>query len=62
MVDAVERSFLDLHCHSSASFDSVASPARLMAKARRIGLTHLAITEAVPSDNDRSRPDRARYR
>ncbi len=45
MVDAVERSFLDLHCHSSASFDSVASPARLMAKARRIGLTHLAITD-----------------
>jgi predicted metal-dependent phosphoesterase TrpH len=39
------RSFLDLHCHSSASFDSVASPARLVAKARRIGLTHLAITD-----------------
>ena len=45
MTDAVERSFLDLHCHSSASFDSVASPQRLMAKARRIGLTHLAITD-----------------
>ena len=45
MVDAGERSFLDLHCHSSASFDSVASPERLMAKARRIGLTHLAITD-----------------
>ncbi len=39
------RSFLDLHCHSSASFDSVASPGSLIAKARRIGLTHLAITD-----------------
>lgn len=42
---AVERSFLDLHCHSSASFDSVASAGALLAKARRIGLTHLAITD-----------------
>jgi predicted metal-dependent phosphoesterase TrpH len=41
----VSRSFLDLHCHSSASFDSLADPASLMAKARRIGLTHLAITD-----------------
>jgi len=39
------RSFLDLHCHSAASFDSVASTQALMAKARRIGLTHLAITD-----------------
>ncbi|MBX3028702.1 MAG: PHP domain-containing protein [Chloroflexi bacterium] len=39
------RSFLDLHCHSSASFDSLASPQSLIAKARRIGLTHLAITD-----------------
>ncbi len=45
MADVAARSFLDLHCHSSASFDSVASPARLIAKARRIGLTHLAITD-----------------
>lgn len=45
MADPVARSFLDLHCHSSASFDSVASPERMMAKARRIGLTHLAITD-----------------
>jgi predicted metal-dependent phosphoesterase TrpH len=40
-----ERSFLDLHCHSSASFDSLAAPHKLVAKARRIGLTHLAITD-----------------
>lgn len=39
------RAFLELHCHSSASFDSLASPASLVAKARRIGLTHLAITD-----------------
>lgn len=39
------RSFADLHCHSSASFDSLASPARLVQKAVRIGLTHLAITD-----------------
>jgi predicted metal-dependent phosphoesterase TrpH len=40
-----ERSFVDLHCHSSASFDSLSRPERLLAKARRIGLTHLAITD-----------------
>jgi len=40
-----ERSFLDLHVHSAASFDSLASVGSLMAKARRIGLTHLAITD-----------------
>ena len=39
------RAFLELHCHSSASFDSLAPPARLVAKARRIGLPHLAITD-----------------
>lgn len=39
------RSFLELHCHSSASFDSLAPPERLVTKARRIGLTHLAITD-----------------
>jgi predicted metal-dependent phosphoesterase TrpH len=45
MAATAPRSFLDLHCHSSASFDSVASPRKLVAKARRIGLTHLAITD-----------------
>ena len=39
------RAFADLHSHSSASFDSLASPAKMMAKAVRIGLTHLAITD-----------------
>jgi predicted metal-dependent phosphoesterase TrpH len=43
--DEGTRSFLDLHCHSSASFDSLNEPRDLVARARRIGLTHLAITD-----------------
>lgn len=39
------RAFADLHCHSSASFDSLADPRALVEKAVRIGLTHLAITD-----------------
>jgi len=39
------RAFADLHCHSSVSFDSLNRPEKLIAKARRIGLTHLAITD-----------------
>lgn len=39
------RSFADLHTHSSASFDSLSDPRKMMAKAVRIGLTHLAITD-----------------
>ena len=38
-------SFADLHCHSAASFDSLADPKAMMAKASRVGLTHLAITD-----------------
>lgn len=39
------RSFADLHTHSSASFDSLADPGRMIERARRLGLTHLAITD-----------------
>jgi predicted metal-dependent phosphoesterase TrpH len=39
------RSFADLHCHSSASFDSLSGPETLIRNARRFGLTHLAITD-----------------
>ena len=39
------RSFADLHVHSRASFDSLASPAALVRTAARRGLTHLAITD-----------------
>jgi predicted metal-dependent phosphoesterase TrpH len=37
--------FADLHCHSSASFDSLSAPSALVRAAARIGLTHLAITD-----------------
>ena len=43
--DRPQRSFVDLHSHSSASFDSLADPPKMMAKAVRLGLTHLAITD-----------------
>ena len=37
--------FVDLHCHTSASFDSLASPRSVVMAAARRGLTHLAITD-----------------
>ena len=42
---AQRRSFADLHTHSAASFDSLSDPQKMMAKAVRLGLTHLAITD-----------------
>jgi predicted metal-dependent phosphoesterase TrpH len=42
---SADRSFADLHCHSSASFDSLSSVESLIRNARRFGLTHLAITD-----------------
>jgi predicted metal-dependent phosphoesterase TrpH len=39
------RFFADLHSHSNASFDSLASPASLVRTAAARGLTHLAITD-----------------
>jgi predicted metal-dependent phosphoesterase TrpH len=39
------RAFLDLHCHTSASFDSLASPASVVRAAATRGITHLAITD-----------------
>ena len=44
-VSSGPRSFADLHSHSSASFDSLSDPRKMMAKAVRLGLTHLAITD-----------------
>jgi predicted metal-dependent phosphoesterase TrpH len=41
----VYRAFIDLHCHTSASFDSVASPVAVVRAAARRGLTHLAVTD-----------------
>lgn len=42
---AEARAFVDLHCHTSASFDSLASPAGMARAAATRGLTHLAITD-----------------
>jgi hypothetical protein len=43
--DVDEWAFVDLHCHTSASFDSLASPATVVEAAAARGLTHLAITD-----------------
>lgn len=45
MDDEQERAFVDLHCHSSASFDSLSRPADIVRVAAARGLTHLAITD-----------------
>jgi hypothetical protein len=37
--------FIDLHCHTSASFDSLASPRAVVRAAAARGLTHLAVTD-----------------
>jgi predicted metal-dependent phosphoesterase TrpH len=39
------RSFADLHCHTSASFDSLSKPEQVARAAAQRGLTHLAITD-----------------
>lgn len=39
------RSFIDLHCHTRASFDSLAAPRSVVRAAAARGLTHLAITD-----------------
>ncbi|MFV2064054.1 MAG: PHP domain-containing protein [Chloroflexota bacterium] len=40
-----QRSFADLHSHSSASFDSLSDPGKMIQRALAMGLTHLAITD-----------------
>jgi predicted metal-dependent phosphoesterase TrpH len=39
------RAFIDLHCHTSASFDSLARAASVARAAAARGLTHLAVTD-----------------
>jgi predicted metal-dependent phosphoesterase TrpH len=53
------RSFADLHSHSRASFDSLASPASLVRTAAARGLTHLAITDHDRIDGALEARDRA---
>jgi predicted metal-dependent phosphoesterase TrpH len=35
--------FIDLHCHTSASFDSLASPEAVVRAAAARGLTHVGL-------------------
>ena len=39
------RAFVDLHCHTRASFDCLSAPAAVVKAAAERGLTHLAITD-----------------
>jgi predicted metal-dependent phosphoesterase TrpH len=41
----VAQAFVDLHCHTSASFDCLARPGSVVRAAAERGLTHLAITD-----------------
>jgi predicted metal-dependent phosphoesterase TrpH len=42
---AEELAFVELHCHSSASYDSLSAPEQIVRAAASRGLTHLAITD-----------------
>jgi predicted metal-dependent phosphoesterase TrpH len=53
------RFFADLHTHSNASFDSLASPGSLVRTAASRGLTHLAITDHDRIDGARAARDQA---
>ncbi len=39
------RAFVDLHCHTNGSFDSLSDPGAVVRAAASRGLTHLAITD-----------------
>ena len=39
------RAFVDLHCHTRGSFDSLSDPQAVIRAAQKRGLTHLAITD-----------------
>ena len=41
----MSRYFVDLHCHTDASFDSLSSPKKVVEAAAERGLTHLAVTD-----------------
>ena len=41
----MNRAFVDLHCHTKASFDCLSAPAAVVRAAAERGLTHLAITD-----------------
>jgi predicted metal-dependent phosphoesterase TrpH len=39
------RAFMDLHCHTSASFDCLSDPRKVVRAAAARGLTHLVVTD-----------------
>jgi predicted metal-dependent phosphoesterase TrpH len=39
------RAFIDLHCHTSASFDCLSDPRKVVRAAAARGLTHLVVTD-----------------
>ena len=43
--DGRRRAFVDLHCHTNASFDCLSAPLAVVTAAAERGLTHLAITD-----------------
>jgi predicted metal-dependent phosphoesterase TrpH len=43
--DLVNRAFIDLHCHTGASFDSLSDIGAVVRAAAARGLTHLAVTD-----------------
>jgi predicted metal-dependent phosphoesterase TrpH len=53
------RAFIDLHCHTSASPDSLADPVSVARTAAARGLTHLAITDHGTLDGARRARDAA---
>jgi len=54
-----QRCFVDLHCHTGRSFDSLSDPARVVRKAAEQGITHLAITDHDRIDGALEVRDRA---
>ncbi len=40
-----DRAFIDLHCHTDASFDCLSNPEAVVAAAAARGLTHLLVTD-----------------
>jgi predicted metal-dependent phosphoesterase TrpH len=42
---ALDVAFIDLHCHTNASFDCLSDPVKVGRAAQRRGITHLAITD-----------------
>ena len=54
------KAFVDLHCHTSASFDSLAAPEAIIRAAAARGLTHLAITDHDRIDGALEARERAR--